>query len=250
MCKYALTRQDPTCACYMVCPGLERSVTCTTCTCCTCAALYATQLAPRLSTQAHGASRTLRAALSCTPQPASPPSPLAASSARALRSSRWELCPHTWLTDGSRMASPPPPSTLSHPLPPSPTRLDQAKPDSTPHNIPFVALGTALLWYGWFGFSTCHRLSATAAAQLAPAVIPTLLLERCLLRIASVSSCCLYRLVPNALTRLLSLIPLPLATQTEVRPSPPPAAPPSPPPTPRSPPAPPLPSGCSSIGGA
>ena len=22
-----------------------------------------------------------------------------------------------------------------------------------PHNVPFVALGTALLWFGWFGFN-------------------------------------------------------------------------------------------------
>ena len=25
--------------------------------------------------------------------------------------------------------------------------------DTSPHNIPFVALGTALLWFGWFGFN-------------------------------------------------------------------------------------------------
>ena len=32
----------------------------------------------------------------------------------------------------------------------------------TPHNIPFVFLGTALLWLGWFGFNTGSGLAANA----------------------------------------------------------------------------------------
>ena len=27
-----------------------------------------------------------------------------------------------------------------------------------PHNVPFVALGTALLWFGWFGFNPGTRM--------------------------------------------------------------------------------------------
>ena len=30
---------------------------------------------------------------------------------------------------------------------------DEKHIHETPHNIPFVALGTALLWFGWFGFN-------------------------------------------------------------------------------------------------
>ena len=30
---------------------------------------------------------------------------------------------------------------------------DEKHIHNTPHNIPFVALGTALLWFGWFGFN-------------------------------------------------------------------------------------------------
>lgn len=32
-------------------------------------------------------------------------------------------------------------------------KISGAVPNKTPHNIPFVALGTALLWFGWFGFN-------------------------------------------------------------------------------------------------
>lgn len=34
----------------------------------------------------------------------------------------------------------------------------------TPHNMPFVALGTALLWFGWFGFNAGSALGANGLA--------------------------------------------------------------------------------------
>lgn len=34
----------------------------------------------------------------------------------------------------------------------------------TPHNMPFVALGTALLWFGWFGFNAGSSLAANGLA--------------------------------------------------------------------------------------
>jgi Amt family ammonium transporter len=36
-----------------------------------------------------------------------------------------------------------------------------------PHNIPFVALGTALLWFGWFGFNGGSALGSTGTAVVA-----------------------------------------------------------------------------------
>jgi len=36
-----------------------------------------------------------------------------------------------------------------------------------PHNIPFVALGTALLWFGWFGFNAGSALGANQISALA-----------------------------------------------------------------------------------
>ncbi len=33
------------------------------------------------------------------------------------------------------------------------------EPERSPHNIPFVALGTALLWFGWFGFNAGSELA-------------------------------------------------------------------------------------------
>mmetsp|Transcript_135655 Transcript_135655/g.338431 ORF Transcript_135655/g.338431 Transcript_135655/m.338431 type:complete len:592 (-) Transcript_135655:101-1876(-) len=38
-----------------------------------------------------------------------------------------------------------------------------------PHNVPFVALGTALLWFGWLGFNSGSVLSTGAVAVLASA---------------------------------------------------------------------------------
>ncbi len=40
--------------------------------------------------------------------------------------------------------------------------LDKNVP--TPHNMPFVALGTALLWFGWFGFNAGSSLGANGLA--------------------------------------------------------------------------------------
>ena len=34
----------------------------------------------------------------------------------------------------------------------------------SPHNLPFVALGTALLWFGWFGFNADSALAANGLA--------------------------------------------------------------------------------------
>lgn len=36
-----------------------------------------------------------------------------------------------------------------------------------PHNIPFVALGAALLWFGWFGFNAGSQFAADGTAGLA-----------------------------------------------------------------------------------
>ncbi|MBN1210193.1 MAG: ammonium transporter [Myxococcaceae bacterium] len=43
----------------------------------------------------------------------------------------------------------------------------------TPANLPFVLLGTGMLWFGWFGFNAGSALSASAAATLAFATTNT-----------------------------------------------------------------------------
>lgn len=40
--------------------------------------------------------------------------------------------------------------------------LDKGTP--TPHNLPFVVLGTGLLWFGWFGFNAGSSLAANGLA--------------------------------------------------------------------------------------
>ena len=42
----------------------------------------------------------------------------------------------------------------------------KAKP-VIPHNVPFVLLGAALLWFGWFGFNAGSAVSASYGAGLA-----------------------------------------------------------------------------------
>jgi Amt family ammonium transporter len=43
----------------------------------------------------------------------------------------------------------------------------EAKEAHTPANIPFVLLGTGLLWFGWFGFNAGSALAANETAALA-----------------------------------------------------------------------------------
>ncbi len=51
--------------------------------------------------------------------------------------------------------------------------------DSRPHNIPFVLLGAALLWFGWFGFNAGSALGANELA--AHATITTIVSAACAL---------------------------------------------------------------------
>eukprot|EP00747_Dinoflagellata_sp_TGD_P023573 gnl/TRDRNA2_/TRDRNA2_129913_c0_seq1.p1 gnl/TRDRNA2_/TRDRNA2_129913_c0~~gnl/TRDRNA2_/TRDRNA2_129913_c0_seq1.p1 ORF type:complete len:395 (-),score=47.02 gnl/TRDRNA2_/TRDRNA2_129913_c0_seq1:578-1762(-) len=50
-----------------------------------------------------------------------------------------------------------------------PTRecVEGSKVDTNPHNVPFVALGTGLLWFGWFGFNAGSALGATSVSAYA-----------------------------------------------------------------------------------
>jgi Amt family ammonium transporter len=43
-------------------------------------------------------------------------------------------------------------------------RIDRGKTEEKPCNVPFVILGGALLWFGWFGFNAGSALSANAIA--------------------------------------------------------------------------------------
>ncbi len=46
-------------------------------------------------------------------------------------------------------------------------RRDYGRQALLPHNVPFVLLGAALLWFGWFGFNGGSALAADGAAALA-----------------------------------------------------------------------------------
>lgn len=46
-------------------------------------------------------------------------------------------------------------------------QIMKKSPDTKAHNIPFVALGTALLWYGWFGFNGGSALASSGVAAFA-----------------------------------------------------------------------------------
>jgi Amt family ammonium transporter len=52
-------------------------------------------------------------------------------------------------------------------------RKNAAKHIPSPHNLPFVALGTALLWFGWFGFNAGSSLAANGLAANAFVVTNT-----------------------------------------------------------------------------
>ena len=46
-------------------------------------------------------------------------------------------------------------------------RRDYRRVGLMPHNVPFVLLGSGLLWFGWFGFNAGSALGATGIAGLA-----------------------------------------------------------------------------------
>jgi Amt family ammonium transporter len=45
-------------------------------------------------------------------------------------------------------------------------RVGFRKDPMRPHNVPFVMLGAALLWFGWFGFNAGSALTATGQASM------------------------------------------------------------------------------------
>src|SRR6184192_1208549 len=52
-------------------------------------------------------------------------------------------------------------------------RMHEAGEPHTPANIPFVMLGTGMLWFGWFGFNAGSALSASGQAAMAFATTNT-----------------------------------------------------------------------------
>jgi Amt family ammonium transporter len=46
-------------------------------------------------------------------------------------------------------------------------RVGWPKESFRPHNVPFVALGAGLLWFGWFGFNAGSQLTADSTAAVA-----------------------------------------------------------------------------------
>jgi ammonium transporter, Amt family len=52
-------------------------------------------------------------------------------------------------------------------------RMHEAGEAHTPANIPFVMLGTGMLWFGWFGFNAGSALSASGQAAMAFATTNT-----------------------------------------------------------------------------
>jgi len=52
-------------------------------------------------------------------------------------------------------------------------RLGLGKAPMEPHNVPFVVLGAALLWFGWFGFNAGSAVAAGASAANAFVVTNT-----------------------------------------------------------------------------
>lgn len=46
-------------------------------------------------------------------------------------------------------------------------RHDHRRAPLVPHNVPFVLLGSGLLWFGWFGFNAGSALAANGVAALA-----------------------------------------------------------------------------------
>jgi Amt family ammonium transporter len=52
-------------------------------------------------------------------------------------------------------------------------KLERHEEKHTPANLPFVMLGTGLLWFGWFGFNAGSALSASGSAVLAFATTNT-----------------------------------------------------------------------------
>jgi Amt family ammonium transporter len=53
------------------------------------------------------------------------------------------------------------------------TKNEEPKTVHTPANIPFVLLGTGLLWFGWFGFNAGSALGANSLAAIAFATTNT-----------------------------------------------------------------------------